>query len=69
MSTIDPRLLKAGGMEKATGWLAPILQYLGQMNKPTAQAEASTKPKQPGQVTSFIDPRMYGGTPQKGVMY
>lgn len=27
--TVDPNLLKAGGLEKTSGWLAPILSFLG----------------------------------------
>lgn len=29
--SVDPRLLKPGGMEQAAGWLSPILSFMGQM--------------------------------------
>lgn len=33
---IDPGLLKAGGMEKAGGWLSPILSFLGRPQAPVS---------------------------------
>lgn len=43
MTTIDPRLLKAGKMETAGNWLGPILSYLGQSDR-DGQPQASTPP-------------------------
>lgn len=51
MSTIDPRLLKAGGMEKASGWLSPILKYLG----PQRTQQPSENPKGIGNVSGLSD--------------
>lgn len=43
MPQVDPRLLQPGGLEKTSGWLAPLLGYLGQrqggpINNPAGNA-------------------------------
>lgn|SRR5574341_1864314 len=43
---IDPRLLKAGGMERVSGYLSPILSYLGQPRQPVSEKRAY--PSRPG---------------------
>lgn len=61
MTTIDARLLQAGGMEKAGNWLGPMLAFLGQQQQATSAPQEThrTPPIMPPPQAGLSSPGVY----------